>query len=75
MHEGRPHTGLLQELHMATDIALWVTKVTVQYLGQVMSTMVVQEGCTIAAAADLRGPAVPTLLQKEQFHLSLGLSH
>lgn len=43
LHEGSFDSWLMQELRMATDFALQATKVTAQYLGQVMSTMVVQE--------------------------------
>ncbi|KAL0168520.1 hypothetical protein M9458_036742, partial [Cirrhinus mrigala] len=43
LHEGSPDPGLMQELRSATDFALQATKVTARSLGQVMSTMVVQE--------------------------------
>ncbi len=43
LHEGGPNQEVLQELCLATDYALWVTKVTAQALGRAMSTLVVQE--------------------------------
>ncbi|KAK9961679.1 hypothetical protein ABG768_007088, partial [Culter alburnus] len=43
LHEGSAEPGLLQELRMATDLALRATKVTARALGQTMSTLVVQE--------------------------------
>ncbi|KAL0147295.1 hypothetical protein M9458_057397, partial [Cirrhinus mrigala] len=43
LHEGGPDQGAMQELRAATDFALRATKVTARSLGQVMSTVVVQE--------------------------------
>ncbi len=43
VHEGSTDTGLMQELHTATDFTLRATKVTARSLGKAMSTMVVQE--------------------------------
>ncbi|KAL0158577.1 hypothetical protein M9458_046653, partial [Cirrhinus mrigala] len=43
LHHGGPDPRLMQELRTATDFALRATKVTARSLGQVMSTMVVQE--------------------------------
>ncbi|KAL0195082.1 hypothetical protein M9458_008661, partial [Cirrhinus mrigala] len=43
LHEGSSDSEVMQELRPATDFALRATKVTVRALGQVMSTMVVQE--------------------------------
>ncbi len=43
VHEGSTDPGLMQELRMATNLALRVTKVTARSLGKVMSTTVVQE--------------------------------
>ncbi|KAL0194576.1 hypothetical protein M9458_008148, partial [Cirrhinus mrigala] len=43
LHKGSPDQAVLQELHAATDFALRATKVTARSLGQVMSTLVVQE--------------------------------
>ncbi|RXN13020.1 translation initiation factor IF-2-like protein [Labeo rohita] len=55
LHEGGPDQGVLQELRAATDFALRATKVTARSLGQVMSTVVVQERhlwLTLAQMAD-----------------------
>ncbi len=43
LYEGSSDPGLMQELRTATDLALWATKVTARSLGQMMSTLVVQE--------------------------------
>ncbi|KAI2662325.1 Dihydroxy-acid dehydratase [Labeo rohita] len=43
LHQVGPGPRLMQELHTANDFALRATKVTAWSLGQVMSTMVVQE--------------------------------
>ncbi|KAL1270897.1 hypothetical protein QQF64_029913 [Cirrhinus molitorella] len=43
LHEGSSDRRMMQELRSATDFALRETKVTARALGQVMSTMVVQE--------------------------------
>ncbi len=43
MHVSSTHPRLTQELHSATDLALWAMEVTVQSLGKAMSTLVVQE--------------------------------
>ncbi|KAL0150943.1 hypothetical protein M9458_053755, partial [Cirrhinus mrigala] len=43
LHEGSPDQAVMQELRAATDFALRVAKVTARSLGQVMSTLVVQE--------------------------------
>ncbi|KAL0147132.1 hypothetical protein M9458_057656 [Cirrhinus mrigala] len=43
LHEGSSDSEVMQELRSATDFALRATKVTARALGQVMSTMVVQE--------------------------------
>ncbi|KAL0152047.1 hypothetical protein M9458_052651, partial [Cirrhinus mrigala] len=43
LHRGSPDQAVLQELRAATDFALRATKVTARSLGQVMSTLVVQE--------------------------------
>ncbi|KAI2646090.1 Sentrin-specific protease 2 [Labeo rohita] len=43
LHQGGSDPRLMQELRTATDFALRATKVTARSLGQVMSTMVVQE--------------------------------
>ncbi len=43
LYEGSSDSGLMQELHTATDLAVRATKVTVRSLGQTMSTLVVQE--------------------------------
>ncbi|RXN17457.1 guanylate cyclase 2G-like protein [Labeo rohita] len=43
LHKGSPDQAVLQELRAATDFALRATKVTARSLGQVMSTLVVQE--------------------------------
>ncbi|XP_051560716.1 uncharacterized protein LOC127445028 [Myxocyprinus asiaticus] len=43
LQEGSSDPGLMQELRSATDLALRVTKITARTLGQVMSTLVVQE--------------------------------
>ncbi|MGL5830113.1 MAG: hypothetical protein ACRC0L_11165, partial [Angustibacter sp.] len=43
LHEGSSDQGVMQELRTATDLALRTTKVTARSLGQVMSTVVVQE--------------------------------
>lgn len=43
LHEGSSEAGLMQELCMTTDLALQVTKVTVQAVSQMMSSLVVQE--------------------------------
>ncbi|KAL0159520.1 hypothetical protein M9458_043245, partial [Cirrhinus mrigala] len=43
LHKGSPDQAVLQELRAATDFALRATKVTARSLGQVMSTLMVQE--------------------------------
>ncbi|KAI2645877.1 Tyrosine recombinase slr0733 [Labeo rohita] len=43
LHKGSPDQAVLQELRAATDFALRGTRVTARSLGQVMSTLVVQE--------------------------------
>ncbi|KAI2652706.1 ORF V: Enzymatic polyprotein [Labeo rohita] len=43
LHKGSPDQAVMQELRAATDFALRATKVTARSLGQVMSTLVVQE--------------------------------
>ncbi|KAL0160772.1 hypothetical protein M9458_044497, partial [Cirrhinus mrigala] len=43
LHKGIPDQAVMQELRAATDFALRATKVTARSLGQVMSTLVVQE--------------------------------
>ncbi|KAL0187568.1 hypothetical protein M9458_014667, partial [Cirrhinus mrigala] len=43
LHKGSPDQAVLQELRAATDFALRATKVTARSLGQVMSTLVIQE--------------------------------
>ncbi len=43
LHEGGHDLAVLHELRSAMDLALRATKVTVQFLGRVMSTLVVQE--------------------------------
>ncbi|KAL0155801.1 hypothetical protein M9458_050064, partial [Cirrhinus mrigala] len=43
LHQGGSDPRLMQELRTASDFALRATKVTARSLGQVMSTMVVQE--------------------------------
>ncbi len=43
LYEGSSDPGLMQELRTATDLALRATKVTERSLGQMMSTLVVQE--------------------------------
>ncbi|KAL0149660.1 hypothetical protein M9458_055035, partial [Cirrhinus mrigala] len=43
LHRGSPDQVVMQELRAATDLALRETKVTARSLGQVMSTLVVQE--------------------------------
>ncbi|KAL0147753.1 hypothetical protein M9458_056929, partial [Cirrhinus mrigala] len=43
LHKGSPDQAVMQELRAATDLALRATKVTARSLGQVMSTLVVQE--------------------------------
>ncbi len=54
LHEGGADPGVLQELRTATDLALWVTKVTARALGQTMSTLVVQEHHLWLTLADMR---------------------
>ncbi len=54
LHEGSSDPGLMQELHTAMDLALQATKVTVQSLGQMMSTLVVQERHLWLNLADMR---------------------
>ncbi|RXN04737.1 translation initiation factor IF-2-like protein [Labeo rohita] len=56
LHEGGPVQGVMQELRAATDFALRATKVMARSLGQVMSTVVVQERhlwLTLAQMADV----------------------
>ncbi len=43
LYEGSSDSGLMQELHTVTDLAVRATKVTARSLGQTMSTLVVQE--------------------------------
>ncbi|RXN32928.1 translation initiation factor IF-2-like protein [Labeo rohita] len=43
LHKGSPDQAVMQELRAVTDFALRATKVTARSLGQVMSTLVVQE--------------------------------
>ncbi|KAI2646588.1 Transposon Ty3-G Gag-Pol polyprotein [Labeo rohita] len=43
LHKGSPDQAVKQELRAATDFALRATKVTARSLGQVMSTLMVQE--------------------------------
>ncbi|RXN11056.1 translation initiation factor IF-2-like protein [Labeo rohita] len=43
LHEGGPDQGAMQELCAVADFALRATKATARSLGQVMSTVVVQE--------------------------------
>ncbi|KAL0187926.1 hypothetical protein M9458_015025, partial [Cirrhinus mrigala] len=43
LHKGSSDSEVMQELRSATDFALRATKVMARALGQVMSTMVVQE--------------------------------
>ncbi|KAL0168619.1 hypothetical protein M9458_036841, partial [Cirrhinus mrigala] len=52
LHDGRPDKGLMQELHTTTNFAVRATKVMARSLGQVMSTMVVQE-LNLAQMADV----------------------
>ncbi len=54
LHEGGADPGVLQELLTATDLALRVTKVKAQSLGQTMSTLVVQERHLWLTLADMR---------------------
>ncbi|KAL0152682.1 hypothetical protein M9458_052405 [Cirrhinus mrigala] len=64
LHEGGPDQGVMQELRAATDFALRATKVTARSLGQVMSTVVVQERhlwLTLAQMADIDNLAFSTL--------------
>lgn len=42
-----PEPEKMQELHMATDYALWAINVTPQALGRGMSTLLVQERCDL----------------------------
>ncbi|KAI2662153.1 DNA mismatch repair protein MutS [Labeo rohita] len=56
LHEGCSDQGAMEELRAATDFALRATKVTARSLGQVMSTIVVQERhlwLTLAQMADV----------------------
>ncbi|XDV52507.1 hypothetical protein PO909_021233 [Leuciscus waleckii] len=53
-HEGSSETGLMQELHTVTDLALHAAKVTVCSLGQTMSILVVQERHLWLNLADMR---------------------
>ncbi|KAI2643782.1 ORF V: Enzymatic polyprotein [Labeo rohita] len=55
LHEGGPDQGAMQELRATTDFTLRATKVMARSLGQVMSTVVVQERhlwLTLAQMAD-----------------------
>ncbi|KAL0149234.1 hypothetical protein M9458_055468, partial [Cirrhinus mrigala] len=64
LHEGDPDQGAMQELRAATDFALRATKVTLRSLGQVMSTVAVQERhlwLTLAQMADVDKAAFSTL--------------
>ena len=54
LHEGSADPGVLQEACNATDLALRATKVTARSLGQVMSTLVVQERHLWLNLADMR---------------------
>ncbi|KAI2660736.1 Ribosomal RNA large subunit methyltransferase H [Labeo rohita] len=56
LHERGSDQGAMEELRAATDFTLWATKVTARSLGQVMSTIVVQERhlwLTLAQMADV----------------------
>ncbi|KAI2651032.1 ORF V: Enzymatic polyprotein [Labeo rohita] len=56
LHDKGPDQGAMEELRAATDFALRATKVTARSLGQVMSTIVVQEQhlwLTLAQMADV----------------------
>ncbi len=54
LHEGDADPGVLQELRTATDLALRATKVTAWALGQMMSTLVVQERHLWLTLVDMR---------------------
>lgn len=52
MHEGNPNSALMQELHLATDLALRAMNVTA--LSQAMSTLVVQERHLLLNIVEMR---------------------
>jgi len=54
LHEGGHDPQVLQELRIATDLALRATKVTTRSVGRAMSTMVVQERHLWLCLADMR---------------------
>lgn len=54
LHWGSADQGLMQEALTATNLTLWVTKISVRYLGQVMSTLLVQEHHLCLNLADMR---------------------
>ncbi len=54
LHEGDADPGVLQELRIATDLALGATNVIAQALRQTMSTLVVQERHLWLTLADTR---------------------
>ena len=54
LHEGGHDPQVLQELRIATDLALHATKVTARSVGRAMSTMVVQERHLWLCLADMR---------------------
>ncbi|KAL0150355.1 hypothetical protein M9458_054357, partial [Cirrhinus mrigala] len=56
LHEGGPDQGAMQELRAATDFALRATKVMARSLGQVMSTVVVQERHLWLTLAQMAAP-------------------
>ncbi len=54
LHKAGADPGVMQELRTATDLAPRVTKVTAWALGQMMSTLVVQERHQWLTLADMR---------------------
>lgn len=54
LHKGGPNPEVLQELHSATDYALWATEVTAQTLGRALSMLVVQERHLLLNLAEMR---------------------
>ncbi|CAM4640296.1 unnamed protein product [Leuciscus chuanchicus] len=54
LHEGGHDPQVLQELRIATDLALRATKVTARSVGRAMSTLVVQERHLWLCLADMR---------------------
>lgn len=52
MHEGNLNSALMQELHLATDLALRAMNVTA--LGQAMPTLVVQERHLLLNLVEMR---------------------